>query len=141
MSCNGKLFFIIGTDLWESSGTQEGTHKVTDDIFSSGTTTQYSQNLVSVGNQLFFTASTIKYGRELYAGIISKPGVVTYFSVTNGNWNNPATWAGNVVPPEGASVIVRHDVTGNVNTTCNELRIEEPGKLNMNAGISISVLQ
>lgn len=141
VTSNGKLFFIIGMQLWESDGTKAGTHLVNDDIFSQIKLEAYNTNLTSVGNQLFFTASNYKYGQELYVGTISKPGVTYYISAADGNWNDPATWTGNVVPPEAASVIIRHNVVGNVNTSCKELRIEEPGNLTMLQDFNIKILE
>lgn len=139
--CNGKLFYVQNRILWESDGTEEGTHPTRDDIFTDRTIDDFRANLTAVANQLFFTASNYRYGEELYAGTISKPGVTYYISIADGNWNNPSTWAGNVVPPEAASVIIRHNVVGNVSTSCKELRIEEPGNLTMNAGVNIKILE
>lgn len=64
-----------------------------------------------------------------------------FISRANGNWNDPATWAGNIVPPsKGAGVIIRHRVVGNMNATCNELKVEPQGALTLNQGIKIVVL-
>jgi hypothetical protein len=53
--------------------------------------------------------------------------IPVYFeSVKNGNWDNPSTWLGNVVPTSGANITIKHNVIGNVNTTCNSLRVQSP---------------
>lgn len=64
----------------------------------------------------------------------------TYVTNANGNWNNPVTWLANEVPPQGASVIVRHTVWVNVNVICGDLKLEPTAYLTVNPGISITVL-
>ena len=45
-------------------------------------------------------------------------------STQNGNWNDPATWVGGVVPGAGDNVVVDHTVTLDVaNAACNNLTI------------------
>ena len=84
---------------------------------------------------------------DIYSARIGPTGnlinitVVFYVTTANGNWNSPSTWAGNIVPPAGANVIIRHNVTGNVDASCNSLRVESPGVLSVNTGINILVLQ
>ncbi|MCW3093911.1 MAG: Flagellar hook-length control protein FliK [Ferruginibacter sp.] len=139
VGCNNKLFFLLSDTLWESDGLQAGTHIVADNIFAGVKITSYNGNLTSAGNQVFFAASNYQYGQELYAGNVTAP-VLNYASVADGNWNNPAIWMDNVVPPEGYNVTIRSKVVGNINTTCNSLSIESPGALTVNTGINIAVL-
>ena len=61
-------------------------------------------------------------------------------AVISGNWNTPATWVGNAVPPAGADVIIKHLVTGNLTTTCNSLSVQSPGSLTVTTGVKITVL-
>ncbi len=75
------------------------------------------------------------------AGFLINSSGIFYTTIANGNWNSPSTWTGNIVPPPGANVIIRHNVTGNVNVTCNSLRVESPSVLTVNTGIIITVLQ
>jgi hypothetical protein len=62
-----------------------------------------------------------------------------YFTSANGNWNNPATWVGNNVPPPGATVVIKHIVTGNVNINCQALKLEPGGQLNIQPGTSFII--
>lgn len=84
---------------------------------------------------------------DIYAARISSSGNLifvnpnNYNTVANGNWNNPAIWAGNAVPPAGANIFILHNVIANVNTTCNALRIISPGVLTVSTGINVTVLQ
>jgi len=68
------------------------------------------------------------------------PVPVYFVSVKNGNWDNPSTWLGNVVPTSGANITIKHNVIGNVNTTCNSLRVQSPGSLTVNPAITINLL-
>jgi hypothetical protein len=84
---------------------------------------------------------------DIYAARISSAGTLifvnpnNYNTVANGNWNNPAIWAGNAVPPAGVNIFILHNVTANVNTTCNTLRVISPGILTVSTGINVTVLQ
>ena len=83
--------------------------------------------------------------QDIYASKVLSTGtlagaVTGYVTVANGNWDNPAIWAGGVVPPAGAAVQILHTVVGNINAACNSLVIAQPGgNLNVLNGITISV--
>ncbi len=68
---NGTLFFTIFNEtytniiLWQSNGTEAGTHPVQDDNLNGVTSVS---NVTAVGTQLFFTATTYQFGTELYTG-------------------------------------------------------------------------
>jgi ELWxxDGT repeat protein len=97
VSCNGKLFFVFNNRLWESDGTQAGTHFVEDNIFTALTIDNFSANLTSAGNQIFFTAYNYQYGNELYAGTISSGGglpiALTSFTATLKQSNGLLEWS------------------------------------------------
>lgn len=57
----------------------------------------------------------------------------TIVSNQNGNWDNPATWVGGVVPGPGDDVEIQHVVTLNVDATIGTLWINT-GTLNMTTG-------
>jgi hypothetical protein len=141
VTCNGKVFFVLANTLWESDGTKKGTHPVEDNIFSTVNIQSYSNSLTAAGNKLFLTLTHYKYGQELYSATISKEGIVNYVTASDGNWNNPSTWADNMVPPEGASVIIKHNITGNINAICNGISVAPTGRLTVNSGIAIKILQ
>jgi hypothetical protein len=58
----------------------------------------------------------------------------------NGDWNNPATWQNNIVPPPGAIVIIRHNVTVNINTVCYAVTMQPGGNITVASGIQFTVL-
>jgi len=76
-------------------------------------------------------------GSGLYK--INIPGK-PFISVADGYWDDPATWAGNIVPPSAANVEIRTNVICNINTTCFTLKIIAPGSLIVNSGIKLKVL-
>lgn len=89
--CNGKLFFVINdyvnqkNILWESDGTTAGTHPTADNIFSD-IKIDYSPELTSSGNQLFFRAGNYQTGQELYVGgITAPPGNDSFSLCPNGS--------------------------------------------------------
>lgn len=68
------------------------------------------------------------YASKLLAdGTLAGPTVGDYITIANGNWNNPAIWNNNSVPPVNANVTIRHIVGVNVSATVNTLEIELPG--------------
>jgi len=84
---------------------------------------------------------------DIYSAKLEPDGSLTsststnYITIANGNWNSASSWTGNAVPPAGANVIIRHNIIGNVNTSCNSLRVESPGTLTVNTGITVALLQ
>lgn len=63
-----------------------------------------------------------------------------YISNANGNWNNPASWAGNIVPPATADIIIKHNIVVTENTTCRSLKTEGPGAaVSVNTGSNLTV--
>jgi hypothetical protein len=67
------------------------------------------------------------------------PGMV--ISIKNGNWNDPATWSSNQVPTAADEVIVKHQVTVNVNGACKSLNAIAPGLVYLNPGIRLDIKQ
>ena len=47
-----------------------------------------------------------------------------YITNANGNWNNPSTWLGGVVPTAGVDVVVQHVVAVTANASCYSLTIQ-----------------
>ena len=63
-----------------------------------------------------------------------------YITTANGNWNNPATWLGGIVPTAGVEVSVRHIVNVTANASCYSLSIELPGgNLTVNSGVQLNI--
>jgi hypothetical protein len=82
-------------------------------------------------------ANTSNYGS---LGLYTISGSVGYVTTANGNWSNPATWLGGTVPPAGAIVYVRHQVNGDVSTSCRALTIvQNIGQLTVLNGNNITI--
>jgi hypothetical protein len=63
-----------------------------------------------------------------------------YVTKANGNWNNPATWLGGVVPSAGVDVVVEHVVSVTANASCYSLTIQpSAGNLTVNTGVQLNV--
>lgn len=67
--------------------------------------------------------------------------IPTYITKANGNWNQPATWEGNTVPPLKAGVRVRHNVIVTNNTSCLSVKVDPSAVLTINPGILFDILQ
>jgi glycosidase len=65
----------------------------------------------------------------------------TYITKASGNWNAPATWEGNVVPPEKAGVLIKHAVTVTQNTNCLSVKVEPTGTVMVNSGIQLNIVK
>lgn len=85
------------------------------------------------------TGSDIYASKILSDGSLAGAAPTNYTTAANGNWNNPATWTGSVVPPAGAVVIIRHTVSVNVNASCYSVQLDAPGAVTVNAGILFTV--
>lgn len=64
-----------------------------------------------------------------------------FFTVKDGNWNNPTTWHKNLVPASTNSVHINHVVTVTTDTSCKSVTVNKPGKVIVNAGKRIIVSQ
>jgi hypothetical protein len=65
--------------------------------------------------------------------------IATYITTANGNWNQPATWEGNIVPPEKAGVLIRHNVTVTNNTNTLSIKVAPTGTVTVNENIQLSI--
>jgi hypothetical protein len=92
------------------------------------------RNFQSTGGDIF--ASKLLANGTLASNLPSG-----YISTANGNWNDPATWLGGVVPPVTAEVTVKHNVTVTTNTTCASVTLEPPGNLVIAPGIRLTITQ
>jgi hypothetical protein len=105
------------------------------------------KTLASISNDLYFGGSFTKVNGKANATNIERirfptgyfDGCGEYISVQNGNWNSPATWETDSIPPNNARVRVRHNVTVTTSVNCFSLYIEPGGHLNVNNGIQVVV--
>lgn len=87
----------------------------------------------------------IKADWDIYAAKVGADGILVtvikkYNTVADGNWNDPAIWEGNVLPPADADVVIRNNVVANINVACNSLKVEGAGVFTVNTGINITVM-
>ena len=62
-----------------------------------------------------------------------------FYSVKDGDWNNPATWSSGVVPGVNNKVYIRHVITITANASCKTTNIITPGKVIVNTGKSLNI--
>ena len=79
------------------------------------TSTNTARIRILATNNIFFDVSNNNFA---IAG--------AYITKANGNWNNPSTWLGGVVPSAGVPVTVQHIVTVTTNASCYSLTIQPP---------------
>ncbi|MCW3090082.1 MAG: C-terminal target protein [Ferruginibacter sp.] len=134
-----------GAPLWDAAGVPVCTNPDSGPIFpgiikSDGTNMILfwidSRNVVNGNDNTDIYAAKLSTSGALI-GTIAPAG---YTTANDGNWNDPATWVGNAVPPVGVDVVVKHLVNGNLTTTCNTLKVQSPGSLTVNTGVKITVL-
>jgi ABC-type amino acid transport substrate-binding protein len=87
------------------------------------------------------TQTDIYASKVLASGTLEGSSAVSeYITTANGNWNSPATWVGGVVPPAGAVVIIRHQITITQNVSCYSLKAETlAGKITVAAGVTVNI--
>ena len=61
-------------------------------------------------------------------------------SIKNGLWSQPSTWSSNKVPEQVEDVLVRHQVTVDINGICKSLRAVVPGILQINSGVRLDIM-
>lgn len=113
---NDKIYIISNTGqyLWQTDGTAVGTVYAT----ASNTTaliriSNTDRNLIPYNSNLYFGGSSdvISPTTEPLRLVAA---VVTNYSFTgNGNWSNPANWAGGIVPPSTLPAGYTVVITGN----------------------------
>jgi hypothetical protein len=62
-----------------------------------------------------------------------------FYSVKDGNWNDPATWSTNTVPVNTSKIYISHTVTITANANCKSVYIYKPGNVVVNSGYRITV--
>ncbi len=101
--------------------------------------------LAAIDNSLYFGGNFIKKNNKANASNIEKhsfpvtffDGCAFYETVQNGNWNNPATWLGSIVPPSSARVTVKHMVTVTAATTCFSLIVTPNGHVELSNNLTV----
>ena len=83
----------------------------------------------------------VAYIRLLSKYVFNAADDSTIISIANGNWDDPATWQGGVVPSAAKKAIVRHTVLVTANTSVWAVKVEPVGgNLVVQAGVVFDVL-
>lgn len=85
--CDGRTFFSLNTggygeELWQTDGTDSGTHLVKD-VYP-GSNSSYSSLFTCVGTTLFFTANNPTYGIELWKSDGTSDGTIMVKDIYSG---------------------------------------------------------
>ncbi len=112
MSLDGGLNYY---DTVVVNTPNDGTETITVPNIATTNTVRFR---VECANNVFFDISNANF-------TITAAANPKYITVANGNWNTPATWLGNAVPPITADCIVRHNVNVTADATCKSLKIEK----------------
>lgn len=62
-----------------------------------------------------------------------------YYTVQDGDWNNPATWHSSQVPGPTNKVHIGHNVTVTTDVTCKSVTVARPGNVNVAAGKKVII--
>ncbi len=86
----------------------------------------------------------LDYNMNYFASRFDNNGVFsasrnTIFSTVNGNWNNPSTWVGGIVPGAQDIVIIKHAISISSNSSCYSLTVQLPGSVNVQNGFSLFI--
>ncbi|MBC7936766.1 MAG: hypothetical protein H7Y86_15550 [Rhizobacter sp.] len=100
------------------------------------------QIVKSIDNATLFTW---KCARGLNAALVNPNGslrnqpVMNFTAIASGNWDDPSVWAGNMVPPAGANIIITQNITVNVNIICNSIIVQPTTVLTINPGVNVTI--
>ena len=75
-------------------------------------------------------------------GVSLSGGAFTYtktFSISNGNWSNPATWSTGIIPTMQTDVEITHAVMVDIDANCKSLKVEVPGNINVTTGKNLRI--
>jgi len=85
---------------------------------------------------------TVNAGNGVYKNVYGTLFVVDpakYYTVKDGNWNDPATWHSNQVPTGVNKVHISHNVTVTTDVTCKSVTVSKPGIVIVNTGRRIII--
>lgn len=123
----GILIFSIlhptnGKELWQSDGTEAGTFILRD--INNGPNGSDPNHFTIANNQLFFSADNGVYGRELYKLAFCQGDDIN-FTIKDGNWSDPSTWACGRVPTTSDQVTIKgHTININGNFGVTAIKFE-----------------
>lgn len=85
---------------------------------------------------------TVKASNGVYknvSGTLYSVDPAKYYTVRDGDWNNPATWHSNQVPTVANKVHISHNVTVSADVSCKSVTVYKPGNVTVNTGKKIII--
>lgn len=85
---------------------------------------------------------TVKADNGIYKNVFGAFYVIDpakYYTIKDGDWNNPATWHSNQVPGALNKAHISHNVNVTTDVTCKSVTVYKPGHLNISAGKKIII--
>lgn len=85
---------------------------------------------------------TIKATNGIYKNVYGALFVIDpakYYTIKDGDWNNPSTWHSNQVPGATNKVHISHNVTVTTDVTCKSVTVSKPGNVIVNTGRRIII--
>jgi hypothetical protein len=77
---------------------------------------------------------------SLYTQLSALPNTSSV-SIKSGLWSDPTIWSSGQVPSSQSAVIIKHNVTINIDATCKTLRAESPAQVQVAMGKKLTVLE
>lgn len=85
---------------------------------------------------------TVNAGNGIYkpvSGVLYATDPTKFYSVKNGNWNDPATWSTNTVPAAINKIYITHVVTVTADASCKSVTVFKPGNVIVTSGKKIII--
>jgi hypothetical protein len=76
---------------------------------------------------------------DLKVEVSNPTGGFTPISIKSGLWSDPTTWSTGLVPDATSAVIIRHEVTIDIDASCKSIRAENPAQVQVAAGKKLNI--
>ena len=97
--------------------------------------TKSSNNIATAGSFL----PTFAGNQDAFFTKIADAAPITFTTVANGNWNDPAIWSGGVVPTATSVVTINKIINVTVNANCFSIIVNNPGSITVKTGMTLTV--
>ncbi len=143
---NNKLYFSIydaqlGSELWASNGTNEGTYMVKDQRV--GSKSLFPNTFMNFTNKLVFGAYDDTHGNEFWQYLPENCEGNRNYSIQSGSWSDTSTWSCGRLPSIDDYVIIKnpHAITipNSYRTTIKQISTETGAVLNAPNSSIISI--
>lgn len=92
----------------------------------------------SIGNYTIEIKAANGMYKPVY-GLLYAIDPAKFYSVKNGNWNDPLTWSTNAVPSALNKIYITHRVTVTADANCKSVTVYKPGNVIVNTGRRIII--